>query len=327
MIVADVTVENWELVEPFGIARSVASDVPLVHVTLTDSAGNMGHAEAAGVDYHGETQTSLCEQIRSFGPRWPDSITGAELLRLLPSGGARNALDCALWDLRAKQSGVRAWRAASLSEPQPLLTAFTLGLGTPQETRRKARAATGYPLIKLKVSAEQHLDIVGIVREEHPRARLIVDANESWSRRLLEELLVPLAEMGVEMIEQPVPAGADHELDGLHSPLPLAADESCTDRTSLDALVGRYSHINIKLDKCGGLTEALSLVTEAERRGLRLMVGNMCGTSLGMAPAHLIGQRCDYVDLDGPLLQRRDREVPMRFDGAWLHAPLPALWG
>ncbi len=327
MIEQETILERWALIVPFRIARDVIDEIPLIHVTLRDAEGRTGHAEAAGVDYHGETTAGMAEQIGSVASRLHDRIDGAELEQWLPAGGARNALDCALWDLRAKQSGVRVWRTAGLPEPRPLLTAFTLGLGSEEETRHKARGALRYPLLKLKVDAERHLDVVRIVREEHPQARLIVDANESWSRDLLEKLLPTLAALNVELIEQPVPQGEDAQLDGLRSPVPLAADESCTDRASLDALAGRYGYVNIKLDKCGGLTEALLLAAEAARRGFQLMVGNMCGSSLGMAPAHLIGQRCRYVDLDGPLLQRNDRAVPMTFDGALLHPAPPALWG
>ena len=327
MITCRVTTESWQFIEPFGIARLVATDQHLIHVALTDLQGRTGQAEAAGVDYDGETTMSMIEQVRAFEPRFSEPLDPETLQKLLPKGGARNAIDCALWDLRAKQTGVPVWQAAGLAAPRPLITAYTLGLGTPIETRRKAREATGYPLLKLKVDAQRHIDVVTIVREEQPNARLIVDANQSWSVELLKELLPPLAAAGVELIEQPVARGADAALAGLNSPIPIAADESCMDRSSLAGLVGRYQYVNIKLDKCGGFTEALALANEAERLGFGLMVGNMCGTSLGMAPAFLIGQRCRYVDLDGPLLQRADRDVPMIFEGAVIHGPLPALWG
>jgi L-alanine-DL-glutamate epimerase-like enolase superfamily enzyme len=232
-----------------------------------------------------------------------------------------------LWDLRAKQSGVAVWQAAGLRPPRPVTTVLTIGLGDEADTRRKARAATDYPILKLKLDAERHLDVVRIVREECPDARLIVDANQAWSRPLLERLLSPLEELAVELVEQPLPRGEDAALDGLRSPLPLAADESCTDRGSLAALAGRYRYVNIKLDKCGGLTEALAMVREAQRLGLGLMVGNMCGTSLAMAPAFLVAQACRYVDLDGPLLQRLDRDPPIRFESGLMHLPDRALWG
>ena len=194
-------------------------------------------------------------------------------------------------------------------------------------TRRKLRAARQYPLLKLKVDAQRHLDIVRMVREEHPQARVVVDANQAWSRELLLELLPALAALGVELVEQPLPRGQDAELEGLVSPIPLAADESCTDSRSLGELAGRYQYITIKLDKCGGLTEAFAMADAAERLGLGLMVGNMCGTSLAMAPAFLLAQRCRYVDLDGPLLQQLDRATPLHFHGGQIDPPVAALWG
>jgi L-Ala-D/L-Glu epimerase len=222
---------------------------------------------------------------------------------------------------------VPVWQTAGFTELKPVTTVLTIGLGDVATTHRKARASAAYPFLKLKVDADRHIEVVRIVREERPQARLIVDANQAWSRELLERLLGPLAELGVELIEQPLPRGEDAALEGLRTPVPLAADESCTDRTSLPALAGRYGYVNIKLDKCGGLTEALAMVQEARRLGLGIMTGNMCGTSLAMAPAFLIAQASRYVDLDGPLLQRQDREPPIRFEAALMYPPEPALWG
>lgn len=242
-------------------------------------------------------------------------------------GGARNALDCALWDLHAKQSGIPAWQAAGLTGLKPVTTAFTIGLGDEATTRRKAREARSFPLLKLKVDACRHMDIVRMVQEEHPGARLVVDANQSWSLALLKDLLPQLALAGVELVEQPLARGCDALLDGFQSPIPLAADESCTDRASLDALRGRYQFVNIKLDKCGGLTGGLVLLKEARQQGFGLMVGNMCGTSLAMAPAFLLAQSCRYVDLDGPLLQQLDRATPMSCHNGVIEPPQAALWG
>ncbi len=335
MIGGNVATEEWELKEPFEIARGTITTIRVTVVHLTDGAGRTGRAEAAGVDYDGETPEQVKAQIESallqLGADAPGDVVNARTLALLqtllPAGGARNALDCAMWDLRAKQSGAPAWRAAGLPSLDPLTTVFTLGLGSEADTRRKARDARRYPLLKLKCDAERHVDVVRWVREEHPRARLAVDANQAWSRELLERVLPTLVELGVEMVEQPVRRHEDAQLDGLRSPLPLAADESCTDRTSLPALQGRYQYINIKLDKCGGLTEALATGDEAIARGMQLMVGNMCGTSLGMAPAFLVGQRCGYVDLDGPLLQKRDRPHAMSCVDGVMQPPTPELWG
>jgi len=320
-------IESWELIEPFAIARGTVAQVPVLVAELLAVDGHVGRGEAAGVDYDGETPASMAAQIEAVASEFQDGLDGACLQRLLPAGGARNALDCALWDLRAKQSGIPVSRTAGLAELRPVTTVFTIGLGDAAAVARKARAAAAYPILKLKVDAERHVDVVRLVRQEHPHARLIVDANEGFSRALLERLLEPLAALGVELIEQPLPRGEDAALDGLPTPVALAADESCTDAASLPLLAGRYAYANIKLDKCGGLTEALAMVEEARRLGLGLMVGNMCGTSLAMAPAFLLAQRCRYVDLDGPLLQCQDREHPIRFETALMYPPERALWG
>jgi len=319
--------ECWELIEPFVIARGTSAQVPVLVVELLGVDGHVGRGEAAGVDYDGETPAGMAAQIAAVASEFEDALDGACLQRLLPPGGARNALDCALWDLRAKQSGIPAWQTAGLAELKPVTTVFTIGLGDPAAIARKARAAAAYPILKIKVDAERHIDVVRLVRQEHPHARLIVDANEAWSRGLLERLLEPLAALGVELIEQPLPRGEEAALDGLRTPVPLAADESCTDAASLARLAGRYGYVNIKLDKCGGLTEALAMAQEARRLGLGLMIGNMCGTSLAMAPAFVLAQSCRYVDLDGPLLQREDRKPPIRFETALMHPPERALWG
>ena len=327
MITCRTRRERWALKEPFEIAREVITEQPVLWLQLSDGRGHVGVAEAAGVDYDGETPTTMARQIAAVRPRLHDDLTQQELLGLLPAGGARNALDCALWDLRAKQSGIPVWRAAGLPEPAPVLTAFTIGLGDEATTRRKLQQARAFPLLKLKVDARRHRAIVNMAREVHPAARLMVDANQSWSLPLLEQLLPHLLAAGVEMIEQPLARTDDALLRGLRSPVPLAADESCTDRASLDELVGCYDFVNLKLDKCGGLTEALAMVEAARKRGFGLMVGNMCGTSLAMAPAHLLAQTCRYADLDGPLLQHRDRAAPMRCEQGVLQPPPAALWG
>lgn len=327
MISCQTRIEQWEMTEPFEIAREVITDQPVLVVSLSDGQGHTGCAEASGVDYDGETPLSMANQIARVLPQFHDDINGQDLLRLLPAGGARNALDCALWDLRAKQSGTPVWQAAGLAPLRPVTTAFTIGLGDEATTRRKAREARHFPLLKLKVDALRHMDVVRMVREEHPGVRLVVDANQAWSLDLLKELLPQLAQAGVELVEQPLPRGRDSELDGLSSPVPLAADESCTDRSSLGTLIGRYQFVNIKLDKCGGLTEGLALAAEASRHGLGLMVGNMCGTSLAMAPAFLLAQSCRYVDLDGPLLQKLDRATPLTYHEGVIQPPKAALWG
>jgi len=327
MISIATHLESWELRQPFATARDCITHLLVLLLELTGREGARGRAEAAGVDYHGETPESMVAQLASIQRHLHDGVSGEDLLELLPAGGARNALDCALWDLRAKESGVPAATAAGLALLHPVTTVLTIGLGSEADTRLCAREAHSYAILKLKLDAERHIDIIRIVREECPAARLLVDANEAWSRSLLERLLPQLQRLGVELIEQPVARGDDESLDGLISALPLAADESCTDRGSLAALIGRYQYINLKLDKCGGLTEALALCDEATRHGLTLMVGNNCGSSLAMAPAFLIAQRCRYVDLDGPLLQRLDRSPPIRYEHGLMHPPARALWG
>ncbi|MSO48533.1 MAG: dipeptide epimerase [Acidobacteria bacterium] len=322
-----VTIERWPLLEPFEIARETIRDLPLLHLTLTDAEGRGGRAEAAGVDYEGETPEGMATTIRAIVPALREDLDGAALAALLPAGGARNAIDCALWDLRAKQTGVPAWKVAGLAPLRPLTTAFTLGLGAADNVRRRARAAKDMPLIKLKVDHTRHIDLVRIVRDELPASRIVVDANESWTPALLESLLSAMVTEGVELIEQPLPRGGDEALETMAAPIPIAADESCTDRTSLAALVSRYQAVNIKLDKCGGLTEALALARAARALGLDVMVGNMCGTSLGMAPAFLVAQLARWVDLDGPLLQHSDRPHAMTYTTGTVHPPEPELWG
>jgi L-alanine-DL-glutamate epimerase-like enolase superfamily enzyme len=210
---------------------------------------------------------------------------------------------------------------------RPQLTACTIGLGSIADIRRRAKGLSSVPLIKIKVDGTRHVDWISVVREEAPQARLVIDANQSWTRELIESLMPELLTLGIEFIEQPVRRGQDDTLDGLRSPIPIVADESCTDRNSLQALVNRYQGINIKLDKCGGLTEALALARNAQALGLDVMVGNMCGTSLGMAPAFLVAQLAHWVDLDGPLLQREDRPDAMRYVNGTVDPPAASLWG
>ena len=319
--------ERWPLKEPFEIAGQVMVDLPLVRVELRDGNGCVGRGEAAGVDYDGETPTSMRAQIEAVAARLDAATTPADLAALLPRGGARNALDCALWDLQAKRSGIPAWVSAGIRPPCPLVTACTIGLGSLSDARRRARALSAVPFIKIKVDRARHVDWIRVVREEAPQARLAIDANQSWTGSLLESLLPELLALGIEFVEQPLERGEDDALDGLRPPIPIVADESCTDRRSLPALLNRYQGVNIKLDKCGGLTEALALAHDARALGLDVMVGNMCGTSLGMAPAFLVGQLARWVDLDGPLLQVGDRPDAMRYVDGTVEPPTTALWG
>ncbi len=327
MLTLSSKIEYWPMRESFEIARQTMTKLPLLAIRLTDENGVSGHAEAAGVDYDGETPASMAAQIEAVLHELQVDIPSDELNRLLPSGGARNAVDCALWDLRAKISGAPAWKSAGLARLDTVITAFTIGLGSANETRQKARLASNMPLIKVKVDRQRHLDIVSIVREELPKARLILDANQAWDIGLLETLLPQLQAVGVELIEQPLPGNKDESLVHLQSPIPIAADESCSDRTTLSSLAEKYQAVNIKLDKCGGLTEALKMISMARELNLDVMVGNMCGTSLGMAPAFLVAQWAKWVDLDGPLLQLGDRPFPMEYFDGFIQPPSPELWG
>lgn len=326
-LVLKARAENWPLIEPVRIARGTYVAMEAVTAELCDNHGNVGRGEAMGLPYDGETQNSLLAQMTEVAPRLSKNMSHEDLLTLLPPGGARNAIDCALWDLRAKQSGRRAWALAGVSTASPVCTAYTLGLATEADFRRRVRTMRHMPILKIKANREQHLETIRWAREEHPTARLVIDANQSWDRKLLDELATPLAQSGVELIEQPVPRGQDGSLSGYAGPLPLAADESCTDRTSLPRLRGLYQFINIKLDKCGGLTEGLALAEAAKAMGFGLMVGNMGGSSLSMAPHFVVAQSCQYVDLDAPMLCSTDQPVAMKYAGACLFAPQPELWG
>ncbi|MGA9602993.1 MAG: dipeptide epimerase, partial [Methyloceanibacter sp.] len=249
------------------------------------------------------------------------------LQSLLPPGAARNALDCALWDLEAKQSGKRAAELAGLPPLHPVTTAFTLSLGSPEAMAAKAREACHYPLLKLKFGGDGDKERLRAVREAVPLARLIVDANEAWQPHDVESLLAAAAAEGVELVEQPLPAGRDGLLAQIERPVPVCADESVHDSASLEALASRYDAVNIKLDKTGGLTEALRTATLARALGLKIMVGSMVATSLAIAPALLLAQEADFVDLDGPLLLARDRVPGLSYEGALVFPPEPALWG
>jgi L-alanine-DL-glutamate epimerase-like enolase superfamily enzyme len=317
---------DWEYASPYRIAYRTETHAETVHVEI-EEAGLVGRGEALGVFYHDETADSLLQQLADVARDIRSGISRVELDRLLPAGGARNALDCALWDLEAKRAGRRAWELAGLSDVRPVLTDYTLGLNEPQETARAAAAAQHHPLLKLKLDGEDDLRRVALVREARPDAQLIVDANESWREAQLRELAPRLAELGVMLIEQPLPAGEDDLLASYDCNVPLCADESCQSIESLSALEGKYQYVNIKLDKTGGLTEALRLARAARDRGFRLSVGCMGGSSLSMAPAFVLGQLCELADLDGPLLLKGDMEHPIRYEASRMLAPSVQLWG
>lgn len=319
--------ETWKLDPPLRIARGAMENLGLIVVELEDDGGLRGRGEAVGVPYEGETPPSMMAQIADIASEIEQGLSRVDLQRRLMPGGARNALDCAMWDLEAKVAGAPVWQLAKLAPPSPLVTAFTIGLGDKDEVRAKARAASTMPLLKLKLDATRALDVVRIVRSEAPNARIIVDANQAWTLQQLNDMVEELAALGVLLIEQPLPKGADADLAGYAGAIKLAADESCTDRASLPALAHLYHVVNIKLDKTGGLTEALALAQEARRLDLEIMVGCMAGTSLSMAPASYLAQGALIVDLDGPLLHASDRPHGIAYNKGVMAPPARELWG
>jgi len=323
----DARIESWPVAGSFVIARGAKTSVDTVLVEIAEG-GHVGRGEATAIYYHGESAQSVREQALAMAGPIAAGIGRAELLSAMPRGAARNAVDCALWDLEAKRAGRPAWALAGLDEPRALQSAFTISLGDPARMEADARAAAPiYPLLKLKLAGEGDLERVAAVRRGAPSARLIVDANESWTGRDVAVEAAALLAYGVELIEQPVRAGEDDLLDGIASPIPLCADESCQDRADLARCAGRYAAINIKLDKAGGLTEALALAGEARAMGLDLMVGCMLSTSLGIAPAILAAQDARWVDIDGPLLLAADRDEPVRFARGVASPASSRLWG
>jgi len=324
-----ITPVRWQLSEPFKIARDTHNSVGTVHVEVTDSQGRRGRGEAAGVDYAGETVASMTAQLEGLRKilELVDVLSPSEIQTLLPAGGARNALDCALWDLRAKQSGVPTWRELGLTAPQRLACAYTIGIDSVAVVAAKARDRRHFPLLKLKVDATANIELIRAVRREAPGVRLIVDANASWSEDQLTALMPELALLKVDLLEQPLAPRKDACLAGRTFPIPIGADESCVDRESIAELVGRYQYANLKLDKTGGLTEALECARLATDNGLKLMVGNMCGSSLAMAPGALVATLCEFIDLDGPLLQGEDVEHALNYADGWMSFPTAALWG
>jgi len=329
--------ESWAYKTPFRVSRGAETALDVVVVTLTDSDGHVGRGEAAGVDYDGESVALLCAQLEAVRPAVERGIGGAAkggaapgfaaLAALLPKGGARNALDCALWDLTAKQRRTTVWELADIPNPRRLTTSITLGIDTDDAVLRGARRYAQWPLIKVKVDGERHLDPVRLVHAACPAAGLIVDPNQAWSCDLLNRLAPEMKSLGVVLIEQPVARGEDETLRAYSGPIRLAADESVADRAGLAAVKDLYQMVNVKLDKTGGLTEALALAKEARALGIQVMVGCMAGTSLAMAPGMVVGQLAEFVDLDGPLLHSEDREHGIEYDRGLMKLPSAALWG
>jgi L-alanine-DL-glutamate epimerase-like enolase superfamily enzyme len=318
--------ESWPIRGRFAISRGAKTSADVVVAEVSEN-GHIGRGECVPYARYGETMDSVESEIENIRPDIVHGLDRDALQGKLPCGAARNAVDCALWDLEAKASGNPVWRLAGLDLPGPATTAFTLSLDTPEGMAREARRNADRPILKLKLGADGVIERVRAVRDAAPRSRLIVDANEAWTVDRLIEWSTILAELRVEMVEQPLPAQDDAALDDLDLPVDLCADESCHDTASLDALIGRYGLINIKLDKTGGLTEALRLARSAREMGFAIMVGCMVATSLSMAPAMLIAGTASFVDLDGPLLLERDRPSGLSYRGSTIDLPEPALWG
>lgn len=314
--------DRFALAEVFTIARGSRTHADVLRVDVA-RGGSIGQGECVPYARYGETMASVRAQIEGL----PDGIERAALQSAMPAGAARNAVDCALWDLQAKRTGKSVWDMAGLAAPAPVETAFTLSLQAPDKMEAAARKHSARPLLKIKLGTPEDMPRLEAVRRGAPRTRIIIDANEGWDAAVYADLAPHLLRLGVEMVEQPLPAGADDMLAEIARPLPVCADESCHDRASLHALRGKYDMVNIKLDKTGGLTEALALRDAARSEGYRVMVGCMVGSSLAMAPAVLVAQGADIVDLDGPLLLAEDRDPALQYDDAGVHPPLPALWG
>jgi L-alanine-DL-glutamate epimerase-like enolase superfamily enzyme len=317
-----VTAESFRLAEVFTISRGSRSEAKVLTVRVTDG-GVTGWGECVPYARYDETLESVTAQIQGLDL----PMDRAVLQNALPPGAARNALDCALWDLEAKRAGCRVWQLAGLPEPGPEVTAFTLSLDTPEKMRAAAAKQAHRPMLKIKLGTPDDMARLEAVRAGAPNSTIIVDANEGWTADVYADLAPHLTRLGVALVEQPLPAGADDMLAEIARPVPVCADESCHDRASLPGLKGRYDMVNVKLDKTGGLTEALALRDAARAEGYGIMVGCMVGTSLAMAPAVLVAQGAAVTDLDGPLLLAEDRDVPLRYDEAGVHPSTPGLWG
>jgi L-alanine-DL-glutamate epimerase-like enolase superfamily enzyme len=318
--------EDWAALIPFRISNAVWTSFPSVVVELEDGE-HVGRGEGLGVYYFDETPATMTAQIEDLRERIEAGASREELLELLPPGGARNAVDSALWDLEAKRTGTRVWDLARL-ELKPITTVMTIGLeDSPEEMARKATAASVYPLLKVKLGDDRPVERIEAIRAARPEATIVIDANQSWSFDLLVETAPRLKELGVPMIEQPLPRGEDEALEGYEPPLPLCADESCVHGGEIEQAARRYQMINVKLDKSGGLTHGLEIAREARARGLGLMVGNMGGTSLSMAPSFVVGLLCDLHDVDGPLLLKNDRAAGLSYDRGRVEPPSARLWG
>jgi L-alanine-DL-glutamate epimerase-like enolase superfamily enzyme len=322
-----VRTESWPIAGSFSISRGAKTDAQVVVAELSDGR-HRGRGECVPYARYGETAKGVIEALGRIGGRLALGLDRTALQREMPAGAARNALDCAFWDLEAKRAGQPAHELAGLPVPHALTTAYTISLGTPETMAEAAGAAAQRSLLKIKLGAATgDAARIAAVRKAAPQSELIADANEGWTAANLVENLAACADAGVTLIEQPLPSGEDEALAAVRRPVAICADESAHDRASLAALAGRYDAVNIKLDKAGGLTEALAMAAEAERLGMRIMAGCMVATSLSMAPAMLLAQRARVVDLDGALLLAKDRPDGLLYEGSLVHPPTAGLWG
>jgi L-alanine-DL-glutamate epimerase-like enolase superfamily enzyme len=317
-----VTADTFALAQTFTISRGSKTHAHVLTVTVT-RGGVTGRGECVPYARYGETLDNVRARIEAL----PAGITRADLQQALPPGAARNAVDCALWDWEAKAGGRRVWDLAGLPAPQPCPVTYTLSLDTPQAMRAMAAKHAHRPLLKIKLGTPDDMPRLAAVRAGAPDPVIIVDANEGWTPEVYADLAPHLLRLGVALVEQPFPAGQDDMLAEIARPLPVCADESAFDRASLPGLAGKYDFVNLKLDKTGGLTEALATRDAARAMGLGIMVGCMVGSSLAMAPATLLAQGAAYVDLDAPLLLREDRDQPIHYDARGIHPPASQLWG
>jgi L-alanine-DL-glutamate epimerase-like enolase superfamily enzyme len=322
-----LVVESFPYRHPFRISGYVFTETAVLLAEISDGT-HVGRGEGAGVYYLGDDADHMLREARGVTAAIEAGAGRGELQQLLPAGGARNALDCALWDLEAKQAGKPAWQLAGLEAPRPLLSTLTLGADAPERMAEAALALDPAAPVKVKLTGELEMDRARVraIREARPEAWIGVDANQGYVRNTLEQLLPELVEARIALLEQPLRRGDEAALDGLARPLPFAADESALTLADTDALVGRFDVVNIKLDKCGGLTEALAIAHRARSLGLEVMVGNMMGTSLAMAPSFLVGQLCDVVDLDGPTFLAADRNPGVSYSEGRIHCP-QTIWG
>ncbi|MEM1110545.1 MAG: dipeptide epimerase [Pseudomonadota bacterium] len=311
---------------PFAITGSVWTHTEVLQLTL-ESEGFVGRGESTGTYYLNESPESMRAELEPWLDRITDDLTPEALMQEMQPCGARNVLDCALWDLRAKRLGQSIWQLLDI-EPRELVTVFTLGIAEPALMGERATEARAFPHLKIKLDADRPIERLEIIRAARPDASLVIDVNQGWSFDELQEYLPHCERLGVAMIEQPLARGADEALEGFVSPVPLGADESCLHLGEFEAAARRYQVLNIKLDKSGGLTEGLGLVKAAQEAGMDLMVGNMTGTSLSMAPSYVIGQFCSFVDIDGPLLLAEDVDNGLDYrDGGRVGLPPSVLWG